>query len=337
VEVVETPPLGWTTRARDGGQVNEGVITWELSDLAATRILHFTVTPPRDAAEEVFFAGQINGVEISGSNRLLPVQPIYNIPYKSGETLTDYEKSRCKLDLYVPSGAPGFATMVFFHGGGLTGESKDGQYAQIKIFSAYGIAVVNVNYRLSPTVSFPAYIEDAAASVAWTYSHIEEYGGNPNRIFISGHSSGGYLTAMLGMDSHYLIDAGVSFDQIAGFIPISGEMYTHFTVLRERGLSGVMSVIDEAAPIYYARADTPAFLNICGGNDLPGYADQNRDFTATLKAAGNTRAEYLEFEGRTHGSIVGEIPTNPNDAVAQTMLSFIRGAWAASVNGWMPY
>lgn len=76
------------------------------------------------------------------------------------------------------------------------------------MFMNQGFAVVAVNYRLSPKAQNPAYTEDAAAAVAWAYKHIEEYGGSPRRVFVTGHSAGGYLTLMVGLDKSYLQNTG---------------------------------------------------------------------------------------------------------------------------------
>ena len=78
-----------------------------------------------------------------------------------------------------------------------------------------------VNYRLSPAVSHPAHIEDAAASFAWVKRHIAEYGGDPNQIFVVGHSAGAYLLALLATDERYLAAHGLSARDIRGLVPVS--------------------------------------------------------------------------------------------------------------------
>ena len=113
-----------------------------------------------------------------------------------------------------------------------------------------GLAVVAVNYRLSPKVKSPAYIEDAAAAVAWTFQNIEKYGGSPKRIFVSGHSAGGYLTSMVGLDKRWLKPHGIDANEIAGLIPYSGHTITHFTVRAERGIDGKQPIIDDLAPCF---------------------------------------------------------------------------------------
>ncbi len=112
-----------------------------------------------------------------------------------------------------------------------------------------GVAVVVVNYRLHPKVKAPAYIDDAAAAVAWVFKNIEKYGGDPDLIFVSGHSAGVYLTSMIGLDTTYLNKYDVDANMIAGLIPYSGHTITHFTIRQERGLSWDKPVVDQYGPL----------------------------------------------------------------------------------------
>lgn len=253
-----------------------------------------------------------------------PERVIRDIPYRGEGAETGYEIERCKLDLYLPDGGSGFATVVWFYGGGLRNGNKDGELTvQIaKRFASEGVAVAVVDYRLSPRVEFPAYIEDAASSFAWVHENIAKHGGDPSKIFVSGHSAGGYLTAMLGLDDAYLQEHGLTTDDIAGLIPISGQMITHSTVRGERGIPGTTPVIDAAAPSYHVRPDAPPVLAICGGEDSPARAAENFYFVEAMKAAGHDRIAYLEVAGRTHGTIVSRIP-GPDDVVAEAILKFI--------------
>ena len=123
-----------------------------------------------------------------------------DVAYKSGDDLSDYERERAKLDLYLPDSVDDFPTIVWFHGGGLTGGDK-GRADHVALASSLaerGVAVANVNYRLSPRAPFPAYVDDAAASVAWVLDNIEAHGGDARNVFVSGHSAGGYLVAVRG-------------------------------------------------------------------------------------------------------------------------------------------
>jgi acetyl esterase/lipase len=247
-----------------------------------------------------------------------------DIFYKSGNHLSEYERSRCALDLYLPEGVSDFPVIVWFHGGGLTaGDKAQGTQAGIaRSLAARGIAVASVNYRLSPQVSFPAYVEDAAASVTWVLDHIEDYGGDSGKVFVSGHSAGGYLAAMVGVDAQYLAANGHRLDDLAGLIPISGQMVTHTAIRDERRLPTERPIVDAAAPVFHVSADVPPFLAIAGSEDNPARPEENAYFIAAMRSVGHSDASYHEFEGRTHGTIVSRIPEK-NDPVAEAIADFV--------------
>ncbi|WP_182867185.1 alpha/beta hydrolase [Rhodopirellula sp. JC639] len=246
-------------------------------------------------------------------------------PYKSDEDLSDYERERCKLDWYLPSDGSDFPTLVWFHGGGLQNGHKGDDIAVTvcERFAAEGIAVASVNYRLSPKVNYPAYTKDAAAAVAFVRNTVAQYGGSPDAVFVSGHSAGGYLTSMVGMHPDLLAEHGLNRTDIAGYIPVAGQMVTHSTVRGERSIPRTRPVIDEAAPAFHATADTSPFLCFAGDNDLPARSEENRYFAAAMKAAGHDDIQFIEVAGRDHGTIASRMG-DPNDTVAHAILQFIR-------------
>ena len=183
-----------------------------------------------------------------------------SIPYYNKEKMEgdEYMQKMCVIDLYYPKNIKNFPTIVWFHGGGLTGGKREiPEYLKNK-----GVAVVGVEYRLSPNVKSVECIKDAAAATAWTFRNIEKYGGNHSLIFVSGMSAGGYLTYMIGLDKKYLAPYYIDANQIAGLIPFSGHAITHFTVRKENGISGTQPIIDEMAPLFHVRANAPPLLII---------------------------------------------------------------------------
>ena len=224
-----------------------------------------------------------------------------DIAYRTGDDLTDYMKERCRLDVMHPVGVKDFPTVVWFHGGGL----KAGNRSVPTGLAEKGLAVVAVNYRLHPKVTAPTYIEDAAASVAWTLKHIAEYGGDPKRVFVSGHSAGGYLTSMIGYDKQWLAKHGVDADALAGLIPYSGHTVTHFTVRTERGIDEKQPIIDDLAPLYHVRKDAPPTLLITGDRELEmlGRYEENAYFWRMLQVVGHPDAVLHELDGYNHGQM----------------------------------
>ncbi len=220
--------------------------------------------------------------------------------YNDSVNKTDnYINERCVLDLYYPTNVKDFATVVWFHGGGLRGGSKEIPEA----LKNNNIAVVGVNYRLYPKVGAPKYIEDAAAAVAWVFNHIKEFGGDASLIFISGHSAGGYLTSMVGLDKKYLDKYQIDANNIAGLIPFSGHTITHFTVREERGIEGTQPIIDELAPLYHVRADASPLLLITGDRELEmlGRYEENAYMMRMMKIVGHKDTRLYELDGYGHG------------------------------------
>lgn len=226
---------------------------------------------------------------------------IKDIPYRSGDDLSDYMKSRCRLQIYHPTDVEDFSTVVWFHGGGL----KAGEGRIPQRLKKQGIAVVAVNYRLHPKVKSPAYVQDAAAAVAWTLRNISEYGGSAKKVFVSGHSAGGYLTSMVGLDRRWLQEFDADPDDLAGLIPFSGHTITHFTVRAERGIDGKQPVIDDMAPLYHVRNDCPPLLLITGDRELEmlGRYEENAYLWRMMQVVEHPDTKLLELDGYNHGQM----------------------------------
>lgn len=217
-------------------------------------------------------------------------------------TKDNYKNSKCMLDLYYPKGKKDFATIVWFHGGGLTSGKKEIPQELLD----KGYAVVGAEYRLSPKVNSPVYIEDAAAAVAWVFKHIIEFGGNSNLIFLSGHSAGGYLDLMISLDKKYLQKYNINANSIAGVIPLSPQVITHFTVRKEYGIENSQPIIDEFAPLYFVRGDAPRILLVTGDPEMElfGRYEENLYFWRMMKLVGNKQTTLNKLDGFDHGNMV---------------------------------
>lgn len=222
-----------------------------------------------------------------------------------------YVNERCVLDVYYPKNKKAFATVVWFHGGGLTGGSKELPAA----LKGKGICVVGVNYRLYPKAKAPEYIEDAAAAVSWVFNNIASLGGDTSLIFVSGHSAGGYLTAMVGLDKSWLNKYNIDANRIAGLIPFSGQMITHFTVRAERGMSDKQPLVDNLAPLYYVRPDAPPLLLITGDRELEmlGRYEENAYMMRMMKVSGHKKTKLYELDGYGHGMTEPAFPLLLNE------------------------
>lgn len=212
-----------------------------------------------------------------------------------------YMQERCVLDIYYPADDEGFATVVWFHGGGITGGEKHIP----EELKNKGLAVVAVNYRLSPKAKSPAYIDDTAAAIAWVFANIEKYGGDPSRIFVAGHSAGGYLVTMVGLDKSWLAAYGVDADKLAGIINFSGHSITHMTVRAERGIGDKQPIVDAYAPLYHVRDDAPLLVLVSGDRELEllGRYEETAYLYRMMKVVGHNQTFLYELDGFDHGAM----------------------------------
>jgi len=240
------------------------------------------------------------------------IREVKNIPYYNpeGGNGADPEK-RCFLDLKLPADKKGFPTLVWFHGGGLTGGNRD--FPQ---FQGQGVALVSAGYRLSPQVPCPVFIKDAAAAVAWTLKNIESYGGDPKKVFIGGHSAGGYLALMVGMDPHWLKAFDASPSSLAGLLPVSAQVTTHFHVKELQGNKepSLVPVIDQYAPLRFASKDLPPICLVTGDRhiEFKSRVEENELFYITLKNLGHPAVEFHELKDLDHNTVTrGAAPLLP--------------------------
>ena len=155
-----------------------------------------------------------------------------------------YAKERLKLDVYHPTDISDCPVVVWFHGGGLEAGNKEIPQ-QLK---EKGLVVVGVNYRLLPKVTIRETLDDSAEAVAWVFRHISEYGGDPRKIVVSGHSAGGYIAMLLCLNKAWLRAYDTDADDVMMYVPFSGQAVTHYNVRKMQGLSPLQVTIDEWRP-----------------------------------------------------------------------------------------
>ncbi len=229
---------------------------------------------------------------------------IKNVPYypESIRDTNSYIKEQCLLDIYKPIGKTNTPVIVWFHGGGLTFGTKDIP----KELLDYGYLIVSVEYRLSPKVKAPSYIEDAAAGTAWVFNNIEKYSGNVKQIFLSGHSAGGYLDLMIGLENKWLAKYNINTSSLAGLIPLSPQVISHYTIRDENNISKYQPLIDTYAPLYHIKKETPPIVLITGDREreLLGRYEENAYFFRMMKVIENPRVKLFELQGFDHGEMV---------------------------------
>jgi acetyl esterase/lipase len=129
------------------------------------------------------------------------------------------------LDVYSPKDAKNLPVIVWIHGGGWQAGDKKGVQLKPEAFTSKGFVFVAMNYRLLPAVDMSAIVGDVAKSVGWVNSHVAEFGGDPKRLYVMGHSAGAQLAALLCTDERYLKAEGVPFTSLKGCVPVDGDTF----------------------------------------------------------------------------------------------------------------
>ncbi len=229
-----------------------------------------------------------------------------NISYREADA-GEYARERCLLDFYYPENVKDFPTVVWFHGGGIESGNKEIPSA----LQNSGMAVIGVGYRLLPKATVYEAIDDAAAAVAWAFREVEKRGGSTKKIFLAGHSAGGYLLDMVVLDKHYLEKYGVDADNIAGVFPYSAQVITHYNVRKQTGIGPLQPRIDDTAPLYHVRKLPMPMLILSGDRELELYGryEEQAYFYRMMKLNGCEQVYLYEFDGHDHNNMPGPAHT----------------------------
>lgn len=213
------------------------------------------------------------------------------------------EGPRRKLDVYAPRGGPGRArpVIVFFYGGSWSSGVRAGYAFVGRALAAQGFVVVVPDYRLVPEVRYPAFVEDGAAAVRWTAGHAAEYGGDPTRIVLMGHSAGAYIAAMLAVDERWL---GQGRGVIKGLVGLAGPYdFAPFDVAASRAAFGDWPRPAETQPVTWAGAGDPPALLLVGSNDTT-VRPRNSEALAARLRKGGVDAELRSYSKVGHVGVL---------------------------------
>jgi acetyl esterase/lipase len=233
------------------------------------------------------------------------------------------DRVRHKLDLYVPKGAKDFPVMMFVHGGAWKTGTKDLYGPLGETFAKQGIGTAVINYRLTDskgTVKHPDHIQDVARAFAWVKENCGKYGGSKDKLFVSGHSAGGHLVALLGTDERYLKAEGCSSRDVCGVMAVSG-VYTITPLVLGDIFGRDEDVCKAASPISHCKGSHPPFLIAYGSRDFPFLDLMAEDFGKKLKEHKN-EATVMKLD-RDHFSIIIQMGMKADDQLTRAMVEFM--------------
>lgn len=257
-----------------------------------------------------------------------------DIPYSNLST-------RLRLDVFHPDQKQGLPVVFFVHGGGWFTGDKDffGVHRTVaRSIARMGYVVVAPNYRLSPEVRHPVHVQDVGRALAWTLKHVQEHGGDPNRITLVGHSAGAHLVSLVATDPDlwgqapdlplaadypklagvvglagvYLIPAGKEYMGLAGKAGLAeqlasvkgpdGKFFNPFKI----AFGEDETICRKASPITHARKGLPPFLLMVAERDLPGLDYMAKEFDTALTTSGNL-CKFINVPQTNHISLLAEV------------------------------
>jgi acetyl esterase/lipase len=232
---------------------------------------------------------------------------------------------RQKLDVYSPKDAKDRPVVVFFYGGSWTAGSR-GLYRFVgAALAERGIVTVVPDYRLYPQVKFPLFVDDGALAVAWVQQHAHEFGGDPHRIVLMGHSAGGHEAAFLAYDRQLLQKVGAHPEWIVGFVGLSGPyaLEPNSKVLNTIFASPYTEA--DWQPVRFVTPQSPPTLLVHGtADDVVSikHAEKLRD----ALQANHVRVETQFYPGRNHADTVAgfSVPARGRTPVLDQSVSFIE-------------
>ena len=250
-------------------------------------------------------AGILNAVAPTGE-----IAIVRDVPYAAGE--------RHVLDIYRPR-ADNAPVVVFVYGGGWrSGDKATYRFAGAAL-AARGLLTVIPDYRTYPQAAFPGFVEDAAAAVAWAKAHASEYGGDPGRVFLIGHSAGAHIAAMLTLDAQWLNTVGLDPRRdLAGFVGIAGPY--DFLPLESETLKIIFGPSEQLArtqPINFVMGGEPPTLLITGGFDLSVDPRNSERLAAKIESLGG-HADVIKYPMIGHALVLGVV-ARPLRFIAPTL------------------
>jgi arylformamidase len=242
------------------------------------------------------------------------------------------------LDIYAPAAGMNHPVAFWIHGGGWHSGDKSDVGSKPQAFVDRGFVFVSINYRLWPTVTIRQIAQDVAKALRWTHEHAAEYGGDPKRLFVLGHSAGAQLAALVCTDERYLKAENLSFALIKGCVPVDGDTFDlpmRFATVQKSGNQKLAERDQErfgdaqrqkemSSLTYIARGKhIPPFL-ILHVADHPDTGGQSRRLFSALQEAG-VPARIHAAEGKNHKTSNDDLGT-PGDKPSRAVFDFLHEA-----------
>jgi arylformamidase len=250
-----------------------------------------------------------------------------------GLAYADTKNERQSLDTYAPTEGKDHPVVVWIHGGGWQAGDKKEVQKKPQAFVDKGFVFVSLNYRLLPDVTIKQMGEDVAKAIRWTHDHAKDYGGDPNTLFVMGHSAGAQLAALVCTDDSYLKAEKLSLPLIKGCVPVDGDTYDvplQIQTVEEKRADRYKQKFGDAE----SQKDLSPVTHVVKGKNIPPVlilhvADhpetkmQSQRLAKALQEAGVSATAY-PADGKTHETINADLGL-PDDKPTKELFDFLDG------------
>ncbi|WP_372827565.1 alpha/beta hydrolase [Polaromonas sp.] len=249
--------------------------------------------------------GALAGCSASGAlNALVPSDS-----YTLRASVSYGTDGRQQLDLYLPLGRrqPGPVVVFFYGGSWTTGERASYRFVG-EALASRGIAVAVADYRLSPEVRYPVFLQDSAQALRWTFEHLAELGADPRQVFVMGHSAGAYNAAMLALDARWLAGAGLKPEQLAGWIGLAGPY--DFLPIGNRDVQVAFEwpgTPADSQPLVHVSKNSPPALLLAARSDTTVNPVRNSEAMASCLKGAGVPVELQVYDGVSHVTLVAAL------------------------------
>ncbi len=239
-----------------------------------------------------------------------------------------------RLDVYARTGVAGAPIVLFVHGGEWTRHDKAAVSFKPKFFNEHGIVFVSTNYRLSPAATHPAHVSDVAVAIGWVHKHAKEFGGDPKKIVLMGHSAGCHLVTLVALDPRYLAKVDLRPADLAGVVAWSGGAFDLVDKVAQGGAYAdyIQKAFGESPEVWRDASPVAHVDHVKAGPRFlfvsiePGNAShQAAERLAKLIVAHDGRATSALIEGRDHFG-ANHLLGSPDDTTGAVFLAFVNEA-----------
>lgn len=241
--------------------------------------------------------------------------------------------ARQKIDVYQPNPpVPDAPVVVFFYGGSwTTGDRADYLFAG-EALASRGIVTLIADYRLSPEVRYPVFLQDSALAVKWAFDNAKRFGGDPKKLFVMGHSAGGYNAAMVALDPRWLGAVGMRPAQLAGFIGIAGAYdFLPIAIPDVQVAFSWPNTPPDSQPLFHASKAAPRTLLLAARNDTLVSAVRNTEGLSKKLRDASVPVQTEILDGVSHVTIIGSLakPLRLLAPVLDRVAEFVKPGKAA--------